>query len=59
MTGFKRIRLGKIHIMVRKSLPDKEWNKIEGTIQREEAENYSNEQLTEKILEIVEDHYND
>jgi hypothetical protein len=43
--------------MVRPTLPDKEWNKIEGKIQVEEGRKYSNTQLAGKILEIVEDHY--
>jgi len=45
--------------MVRPTLPDKKWNKIEGKIQVEEGEKYSNEGLAGKILEIVEDHYDD
>jgi len=43
--------------MARPNLPTKEWNMIEGTIQREEGEKYSYEDLTCKILEIVEDYY--
>jgi len=45
--------------MVRKSLPNQEWNKIEGTIQREEAKDYNNKELAEKLWEIVKTHYND
>jgi len=44
--------------MARPVLPSKEWNMIEGTIQREEGEKYSNQDLACKILEIVEDYYN-